>query len=108
MYQRRYARYPVHFQSMLSSQQMPESKGTAVNLSIRGCGIQSYMSCIPGMRVRLSVEISESEAAIEIEQAVVRWASGQEFGVEFVTITPEHFERLTKLIEGFPQVPHRD
>lgn len=107
MYQRRCARYAVHFRSTLSTPQIPESSGTAIDLSIRGCRVQSFMPVIPGIRIKLSIDVPEAEKAIEIDQAVVRWSVGQEFGLEFATITPEQFERLTKVIQQLPSVPHR-
>lgn len=107
MYQRRCIRYTVHFQSTLSAPQIPESRGTAVDLSIRGCRVQSFSPVIPGIRVKLSIVVPEPEAAIEVDQAVVRWASGQEFGVEFASITPEQFEKLTQVLQQLPNVPHR-
>jgi hypothetical protein len=107
MYQRRCARYPVHFQSTLSTPQIPEGNGTAVNLSIRGCRVLSFIPVLPGIRMKLSIDVPEPESVIEIDQAVVRWVIGQEFGLEFASITPEQFERLTKVIQQLPSVPNR-
>jgi hypothetical protein len=107
MYKRRSARYAVHFQSTLSTAQVPESSGTALDLSIRGCHIQSFIPVIPGLLIKLSILASESEAVIEIDQAIVRWTANQEFGLEFTAITPEQFERLTKLVQQLPAVSHR-
>ncbi len=107
MYQRRCARYSVHFRSTLSTQQIPESSGTAKDLSIRGCRVESFIPVLPNMRVKLTIDIQDQAAAIEVEQAVVRWVSGNEFGLEFVTINPEHFTRLTQLIQQLPTVPDR-
>lgn len=107
MYQRRYARYPVHFRSTLTTPQIPEGSGTAVDLSIRGCRVQSFIPVVPGIRVKLSIEASEPATVIEVDQAIVRWAIGQEFGLEFATISPEEFEKLTKLVQQLPSMPHR-
>jgi hypothetical protein len=107
LYQRRCARYPVHFRSTLSTQQIPESNGTAKDLSIRGCRIESFIPILPSMRVRLTIDIQDHDVRIEVEQAVVRWVSGNEFGVEFVTISPESFTRLTQLIQQLPTIPDR-
>jgi PilZ domain len=107
MYQRRCARYSVHFQSTLSAPQIPEGNGTALDLSIRGCRVQSFIPVIPGLRMKLSIVISEPDSVIEVDQAVVRWVTGQDFGLEFVSIPPEQFERLTKAIQQLPTVPSR-
>lgn len=107
MYQRRCARYPVHFRSTLSTQQIPESSGTAKDLSIRGCRVESYIPILPSMRVKLTIDIPDHDASIEVEQAVVRWVSGNEFGLEFVTISPDQFTKLTQLIQQLPTVPDR-
>jgi hypothetical protein len=107
MYQRRCVRYPVHFQSTLSIPEIPDGTGTAVDLSIRGCHIQSFVPVLSGIRIKLSIEIPDQKAVIEIDQAVVRWVRGQEFGLEFATIAPDQFERLTKVIQQLPSVPNR-
>lgn len=107
MYQRRCARYHVHFRSTLSTPEIPEGTGTAVDLSIRGCRVQSFIPALAGIRMKLSIDVPEPMASIEVEQAVVRWVSGQEFGLEFASISPEQFERLTKIIQQLPSVPDR-
>jgi hypothetical protein len=107
MYQRRCVRYPVHFQSTLSTPQIPEGTGTAVDLSIRGCHIQSFVPVVSGIRIKLSIEIPDQKTVIEIDQAVVRWVRGQEFGLEFAAIAPDQFEQLTKVIQQLPSLPNR-
>ncbi|MDP3090885.1 MAG: PilZ domain-containing protein [Nitrospira sp.] len=108
MYKRRCARYPVHFQSTLSSTHLPEGNGTAVELSIRGCRVQSFIPVIPGLHMKVSIDVRKPDAVIEIDQAIVRWVSGEQFGLEFSSITPEQFERLTTVIQQLPSVPNRD
>lgn len=107
MYNRRCARYPVHFQSTLSTAQLPEGNGTAVELSIRGCRVRSFIPVIPGLRMKISIDIRTPDVVIEVDQAVVRWVSGDHFGLEFASITPEQFERLTAVIQQLPAVPNR-
>jgi|APFre7841882590_1041340.scaffolds.fasta_scaffold168884_2 hypothetical protein len=107
MYQRRCARYSVHFQSTLSAAHLPEGNGTAVDLSIRGCRVRSFIPVIPGLRLKLSIVIPDPDTVIEIDQAVVRWVTGQDFGLEFATITPIQFEQLTKAIQQLPTMPGR-
>ncbi len=107
MYQRRCARYPVHFRSTLSTPEIPEGTGTAIDLSIRGCRVQSFIPVLVGIRMKLSIDVPEPMTTIDVEQAVVRWVSGQEFGIEFASISPEQFERLTKIIQQLPSVPDR-
>ena len=107
MYQRRYVRYSVHFRSTLSSPEIPEGSGTAVDLSIRGCRVQSFIPVVPNIRMKLLIDIPEPKTVIEIDQAVVRWVSGQEFGLEFASVAPEQFELLTKAIQQFPPMANR-
>ncbi len=57
--------------------------------------------------MKLSINVPEPKMVIEIDQAVVRWVIGQEFGLEFTSIDPEQFERLTKVIQQLPSVPNR-
>ncbi|TKS60137.1 MAG: PilZ domain-containing protein [Nitrospira sp.] len=107
MYQRRCSRYPVHFRSVLSTPQIPEGTGTAVDLSIRGCRVHSFIPVISGIRMKLSIDIPEPKSVIEIDQAVVRWVVGQQFGLEFASIAPEQFERLTKTIQQLPSTSNQ-
>jgi len=107
MYQRRCARYSVHFQSTLSAAHIPEGNGTAIDLSIRGCRVQSFFPAIPGLRMKLSIAVSDPDTVIEVDQAVVRWVIGQDFGLEFVMISPDQFERLTKTLQQIPTLPGR-
>jgi len=57
--------------------------------------------------MKLSIDVPEPLTTIEVEQAIVRWVSSQEFGIEFASISPEQFERLTKIIQQLPSVPDR-
>ena len=107
MYQRRCARYAVHFRSALSTPEIPEGTGTAVDLSIRGCRVRSFIPVITGIRMKRSIDVPEPKAVIEVDQAVVRWVAGQEFGLEFASISPEQFKRLTKTIQQLPPLPTR-
>ena len=107
MYQRRCTRYPVHFRSTLSTPKIPEGNGTAVDLSIRGCRVQSLTPVIPGIHIKLSIDAPEPKSVIEVEQAVVRWVIGEEFGLEFTSIAPGQFEQLTKVIQELPSMPNR-
>ena len=104
MYQRRCTRYPVHFRSTLS---IPEETGTAMGLSIRGSRVQSFIPVLVAIGMKLSIEVPKPMATIQVEQAVVRWGSDQEFGIEFASISREQFERLTKIIQQLPPVPDR-
>jgi hypothetical protein len=78
-----------------------------MDLSIRGCRVQSFIPVITGIRMKLSIDIPEPKTVIEVDQAVVRWVAGQEFGLEFASISPEQFERLTKTIQQLPPLPTR-
>jgi hypothetical protein len=57
--------------------------------------------------MKISIDIRTPDVVIEVDQAVVRWVSGEHFGLEFASITPEQFERLTAVIQQLPAVPNR-
>lgn len=59
------------------------------------------------MRVKLTIDVPDRDSRIEVEQAVVRWVTANEFGLEFVTITPDNFTQLTQLIQQLPPLPDR-
>jgi hypothetical protein len=64
------------------------------DLSTTGCRVVSESPLQVGMELELSLCVASNERDIEIEQAKVRWANGQCFGLEFVAICPLERERL--------------
>ncbi len=71
-----------------------------VNVSIRGCKIESHPPEPEGACLRLEFVAAEGEPPIQVEGAVVRSAVGDCMGLEFLKIRPEEQDRLRLVIEA--------
>jgi len=68
--------------------------GTLFNLSLGGCAVQSDTPVSDNMLVTLRLTPSEGNTPIIIEMGRVRWATMQEFGVEFLIVRQKEREKL--------------
>jgi hypothetical protein len=78
----------------------PEGTGRTYNLTTQGCGIRSETPVTPGayLTIRLHLPGTPMPMPLSIEMAVVRWARTPEFGVDFVTMSEEEWERLRRTL----------
>ncbi|MCH6558632.1 MAG: hypothetical protein IH803_10535, partial [Nitrospirae bacterium] len=51
-----------------------------------------------GMYLALQICLPGQEATLKVDLAVVRWATGWEFGAEFIRLRTEERERLHRLV----------
>ncbi len=100
-YERILVRYPVAFSSAVSGDQAEAAEGTLVNVSIRGCRIESHPPAPQGARLRIGFVTDAHEPPIEVEGAVVRNAVGDCMGLEFFKIRREEEDRLRHVIEAW-------
>ena len=98
---RKHTRFTVHFQGSFSSGQHLEGEGTVLNLSIGGCKVQSDTRVPLGAGLRVRIMMAAQEEPLEIKRATVRWAGGQEFGLEFTFVEAEHELRLRHFVQTF-------
>jgi hypothetical protein len=75
-----------------------EAEGTLMDISTSGCRAVSPVEVRRGMIVKLSVFLPDHQWPLRVEEAIVRWTNGQEFGVEFTSIRLAQRERLRALI----------
>ena len=86
-------RCPVEF----THEEGVTGSGTLFNLSLGGCAVQSDTPVSDNMLVTLRLAPSEYGIPISIEMGRVRWATTQEFGVEFlIVLEPERVK-----LDGF-------
>lgn len=97
---RRYTRVPVNFKSFLSSRSIGDHTGTTLDLSARGCKIESDMRVAPRMNVVVHLDVPGQDSLIEIKEAGVRWVWGRQFGVEFIDPDPTTVQRLVSVIRS--------
>ncbi len=76
---------------------MPEAC-TPSNLSVGGCKVHSKASVYIGRYLALDVFLRDEQTRLEVDQAAVRWAKEQEFGLEFISMRPEEEERLLDVV----------
>ena len=106
MEQRKNLRFHVQFRSSFSSIAMVGGEGSVVDLSIGGCRIQSPTDVQPGASLEVRIAAIEHEPPILIQQAVVRWNRGRQFGLEFVTMAPEEWARLQHTVNQIEMEPY--
>jgi len=96
--QRKFRRIPVELPCLFSADGPEEWSGTAINLSREGCAIRSTASVHKGDYLRVLIFPSANQRPIEVGVAPVRWSANEQFGVEFITLTPDSATRLQDLL----------
>lgn len=92
--QRKYPRFPIELTCSYSLDDGISSDGTVVNLSRGGSSINGVMLVQPGQYLRILIFPAIGMTPIEIGLAPVRWANGNQFGVEFIKISSRDGKRL--------------
>ena len=106
MEQRKSLRFPVNFRSSFSSIGMVGGEGSLVDLSIRGCRIESPVDVQPGASLEVLIKAIEHEPPIQIQAAIVQWSRGREFGLEFEVISPTEWAHLQDVVKQIEMEPY--
>lgn len=107
MEQRKNFRFPVKFRSSFSSIGLVGGEGSIVDLSIRGCRIESSIDVQPGASLDIRMKVIENEPPIHIQAAIVRWSRGGEFGLEFEVIVPTEWAHLLDFVKKLELEPYQ-
>jgi hypothetical protein len=75
-----------------------EGEATLRNLSTNGCQAWSLTELQVGMTLTLSLFLGDHPWPLRVEEAMVRWVDGQDFGLEFVKLRPAQRDRLRALL----------
>jgi len=94
---REYVRIPVRFQLTFSGREV-SGEGTVVNLSRKGCTMQTDTPIPHGEILRLRIYERDGRPLFEIDVAVVRFMVEQSVGIEFVRIQEREMERLERVL----------
>ncbi len=98
MEHREHPRYQFHCEIWFPGK-VESVAGTVSNLSVGGCKVGSPTPVDTGTYLEPRIYIMAApEFPMKIDQAVVRWAKGQEYGLEFLTIGSEEEERLRRFL----------
>jgi len=76
-------------------------EGTVIDLSKRGWKatvVISSHSVRPGTYLKLRLYLHDQAPPVDVDSAAVRWAKGQEFGLEFLIMGSEQEERLRRFL----------
>jgi hypothetical protein len=107
MEKRKSPRFPARFRSSFTSLNLVGGEGTVVDLSVRGCRVDSTTGVRTGTSLEVRIQTSEDEPPLKIQEAVVRWSRLQEFGLEFVTLAPEEWARLQHTVTELELHPYQ-
>lgn len=92
MDRRVYPRYPMELPITFEGDEWA-GEGSSRDVSAGGCRVQSVVRVEVGSYVRVKL-YQNQDAAMAIELAAVRWVRGQEFGLEFLYMHPDQYDRL--------------
>ncbi len=102
---RQFPRFPVHCPIAYAGGNVA-GVGIVSNLSTGGCKVGSSTPVDPGANIELRIYITGApEFPMKVEQAVVRWAKEQEFGLKFVSFSPGEEERLRHFVSTLETSP---
>ena len=91
---RQHPRFSASFSGTLGYQNRLHRITKSLDLSCKGCRLESTLRAIAGMKVDLLLYVPGDETPILIEHAVVRWCSAHGIGIEFQLVASPHQERL--------------
>jgi hypothetical protein len=75
-----------------------EGEAALLDISTTGCRAASSVQLQSGTILKLSLFLPDHPWALRVEEAVVRWVDGREFGLEFSSIRLAQRERLRALL----------
>jgi hypothetical protein len=96
---RQFPRFAASFSGTLVHQNRLHEISKALDLSRKGCRLESSLRAIAGMHVDLLLYVHEGATPILIQGAVVRWSSRHGIGIEFRSLASPHQERLENTIQ---------
>lgn len=91
---RQHPRYHTSFSGTLVYQNHPHTITQALDLSRKGCRLESSVQVVAGTRVDLLLYLGDETVPILIQRATIRWAGSHGIGIEFPSLTSPHRERL--------------
>lgn len=75
-----------------------EGEATVLDVSTNGCSAESSVEVKVGMLLKLSLFLPDFKWPLRVDQAIVRWIDGKQFGLEFISIRLAQRERMRNLI----------
>jgi len=75
-------------------------QGVVLDLPVAGCRARSPVAVNEGDFFSVLIHVPRYETPLFVILAVVRWAHGLEFGMEFIRMEPVYQQRLRQLIRA--------
>ena len=95
-YQRVSMQRPVNLRST-----GPNHSGVTLDFSPEGCAIQqNKLSLHCGMRLKLQLTLPDRPEGLDVEQAIVAWATQHSCGIRFMTISPAGHMRIKSVYDS--------
>ena len=99
MEQRKHTRYRVDYAASFSRNGIT-GYGLIFDLSSAGCHARTNITVSKGEFVGALIDVTRYTTPLQVALAVVRWSHGQEFGLEFTRMEPNHQQQLRELIQA--------
>jgi hypothetical protein len=80
-------------------------KGVVTNLSQSGMRIRGEHEVEPGLDLALRLTLLDEGPMIDIERATVRWVDGNDFGLDFVRLSPLAKKHITEALSQQIRIP---
>lgn len=96
---RKHPRFHASFSGIVIHQKQHHTISKSLDLSRKGCRVESAFRAFAGMKVDLQLYLPESQTPILIQGAVVRWAGSQGIGIEFPPLTSPDQQQLEGTIK---------
>jgi hypothetical protein len=80
-------------------------KGIVTNLSQSGMRIRGEHEVEPGLDLALRLTLLDDGPMIDIEQARVRWVDGNDFGLDFIRLSPLAKKHITEALSQQIRIP---
>jgi len=107
MEQRKTQRFPVRFRSSFTSLNVVGGDGNLMDLSLRGCRVESRIEVRPGTSLELRIQVFDDDPPLVVQEGIVRWSRTQQFGLEFVTMAPDEWARLQHTVTQLELHPYQ-
>jgi hypothetical protein len=94
---RQQPRFTSQFRSTISSGQR-EGQGRTLDLSVGGCMIETDFPVAVGASFEFRIYVPGLDWPLRIDEAQVRWAKANTFGIQFMKVKPDEEEKLKRVI----------
>lgn len=96
---RKHPRFHASFSGSVIHQKRSHTIHRSLDLSRKGCRVQSAFQAFAGMKVDLQLYLPNSQTPLLIQNAIVRWAGSQGIGIEFPVLTSLYQQQLEGTIQ---------